>query len=248
MNNKKYKINNLVQTLSICIATYNGEKYIKEQLDSILSQLNENDEIIISDDSSIDKTVEIIKSYNDNRIKIYKNTKRKAYTRNFENALEKASGDIIFLSDQDDVWVEDKVNKMINILESYDFVVSDNSIVDENLKIINKSHFEVYKTSRGFIKNLLLPRYVGACMAFKRNVLEKSLPFPDNAKLCPHDYWISLIAEMYFKSYKLDEQLLLYRRHGANASTGGEKSKNSLIHKVKVRIYTLIHLIRRLFK
>ncbi|MFW0743016.1 glycosyltransferase family 2 protein [Aliarcobacter butzleri] len=233
---------------SVCIATYNGEKYIKEQLGSILSQIGENDEVIISDDSSTDNTVETIKSFNDNRIKIFKNTKEKGYTRNFENALEKASGDIIFLSDQDDVWVENKVQKMTEILKEYDFVVSDNSIVNENLEIINKSHFEVYKTSKGFLTNLLLPRYVGACMAFKKNVLQKSLPFPNNAKLSAHDYWISLIAEMYFKCYKLDEQLLLYRRHGANASSGGEKSKNSLGHKLKVRIYTLTHLLKRLYK
>lgn len=234
--------------ISVCMATYNGEKYIKEQLESILSQIGENDEVIISDDSSTDNTVEIINSFNDCRIKIYKNTKEKGYTRNFENALEKANGDVIFLSDQDDVWVENKVNKMIKILEKYDFVVSDNYIVNENLEVISKSHFEVYKTSKGFIRNLLLPRYVGACMAFKKNVLQKSLPFPNNAKLSAHDYWISLIAEMYFKCYKLDEQLLLYRRHGANASSGGEKSKNSLSHKLKVRIYTLINLLKRVYK
>lgn len=234
--------------ISVCMATYNGEKYIKEQLDSILCQIVENDEVIISDDSSTDNTVEIINAFNDDRIKIYKNEKEKGYTRNFENALEKASGDIIFLSDQDDIWIEDKVKKMTEILENYDFVVSDNSIVNENLEVINKSHFEVYKTKNGFLTNLLLPRYVGACMAFKKNVLQKSLPFPNNAKLSAHDYWISLIAEMYFKSYKLDEQLLLYRRHGANASSGGEKSKNSLSHKLKVRIYNLIHLLKRFYK
>ncbi len=234
--------------ISVCMATYNGEKYIKEQLDSILCQIVENDEVIISDDSSTDNTVEIINAFNDDRIKIYKNEKEKGYTRNFENALEKASGDIIFLSDQDDIWIEDKVKKMTEILENYDFVVSDNSIVNENLEVINKSHFEVYKTKNGFLTNLLLPRYVGACMAFKKNVLQKSLPFPNNAKLSAHDYWISLIAEMYFKSYKLDEQLLLYRRHGTNASSGGEKSKNSLSHKLKVRLYTLIHLVKRYFR
>lgn len=234
--------------ISVCMATYNGEKYIKEQLDSILCQIGENDEVIISDDSSTDNTVEIINAFNDDRIKIYKNEKEKGYTRNFENALEKASGDIIFLSDQDDIWIEDKVKKMTEILENYDFVVSDNSIVNENLEVINKSHFEVYKTKNGFLTNLLLPRYVGACMAFKKNVLQKSLPFPNNAKLSAHDYWISLIAEMYFKSYKLDEQLLLYRRHGTNASSGGEKSKNSLSHKLKVRIYNLIHLLKRFYK
>lgn len=234
--------------ISVCMATYNGEKYIKEQLESILSQISENDEVIVSDDSSNDKTIEIIKSFNDMRIRIYKNEKEKGYTRNFENALEKASGDIIFLSDQDDVWVENKVQKMMGILKNYDFVVSDNIIVNENLEIIDKSHFELYKTKNGFLTNLLLPRYVGACMAFRKNILQKSLPFPDNAKLCAHDYWISLVAEMYFKSYKLDEQLLLYRRHGANASNGGSKSKNSLNHKLKVRIYTLIQLLKRAIK
>ena len=234
--------------ISVCMATYNGEKYIREQLDSILYQLSDNDEVIISDDNSSDKTVEIIKSYNDKRIKIYKNENERGYTRNFENALEKAVGDIIFLSDQDEVWKENKVENMVRILHLYDFVVSDNIIVDENLQTLYKSHFEIYKTRQGFLNNLLLPRYVGACMAFRKEVLQKSLPFPANRKLCAHDYWISLIAELYFKVYKLDEQLLLYRRHGSNASSGGEKSKNSLSYKLKVRIYTLLHLLKRLLK
>ena len=230
------------------MATYNGEKYIKEQLDSILPQLGKNDEVIISDDSSTDRTVEVIKDFNDIRIKIYKNINDNGYTNNFENALEKSSGDIIFLSDQDDVWIENKVKRILNLLKDYDFVVTDNTIVDEKLKVLNNSHFEVFNTKSGFLTNLLLPRYVGACMAFKRNVLDKSLPFPANKKLCAHDYWISLIAELYFKSYKLDEQLLLYRRHSSNASSGGKKSKNSLSHKLYVRIYTLMHLLKRLLK
>ena len=234
--------------ISVCMATYNGEKYIKEQLDSILSQLGENDEVIISDDSSSDRTIENINAFNDKRIKIYINTNDNGYTSNFENALEKSTGDIIFLSDQDDIWIKSKVPEMLKVLQKYDFVVSDNTIVDENLNVLNKSHFEVFNTKSGFLVNLLLPRYVGACMAFKRNVLDKSLPFPDNKQLCAHDYWISLIAELYFRSYKLDKQLLLYRRHESNASSGGEKSKNSLNHKLQVRIYTLMHLLKRLFK
>jgi len=234
--------------ISVCLATYNGEKYIKEQLTSILPQLNENDEVIISDDNSIDKTIDIIKELKDPRIKIYYNKREKGYTRNFENALEKVSGDIIFLSDQDDVWIKNKVEKMLKTLDNNDFVVSDNIIVDKNLDVLSSSHFEVFNTRKGFIRNLILPRYVGACMAFRVNVLKKSLPFPANAKLCAHDYWISLIAEMYFKSYVLDEPLLLYRRHGMNTSSGGDKSKNTLIHKLKVRIYTLFYLITRVFK
>lgn len=234
--------------ISVCIATFNGEKYIKEQLDSILCQLSENDELIVSDDSSNDKTIELIKSYSDDRIKLYCNTKEKGYTRNFENALEKANGDIIFLSDQDDVWVKTKVKTMLTYLNEYDFVVSDNTIVDENLKPLYKSHFEIYKTQQGFIKNLILPRYVGACMAFKKKVLKKSLPFPSKAKFCAHDYWISLVAELYFKVYKLNEPMILYRRHGSNASTGGKKSNSSLSHKLKVRIYTMTHLLKKMFR
>jgi glycosyltransferase involved in cell wall biosynthesis len=230
------------------MATYNGEKYIKEQLDSILCQLGEDDEVIVSDDGSNDNTVELIKSYSDDRIKVYSNTKEKGYTRNFENALEKATGEVIFLSDQDDVWVKTKVKRMLTYLNEYDFVVSDNTIVDENLTPLHKSHFELYKTQEGFVQNLFLPRYVGACMAFKKEVLNKSLPFPSNAKLCAHDYWISLIAELYFKAYKLNEPMILYRRHSSNASTGGKKSKNSLSHKLKVRIYTMLHLLKRMFR
>ena len=85
-------------------------------------------------------------------------------------------------------------------------------------------------------------------MVFKKEVLQKSLPFPSNAKLCAHDYWISLIAELYFNVYTLDQSMILYRRHGNNASSGGNKSKNSLLHKLKVRFYVLFHLLLRFSK
>ncbi|UWZ93082.1 glycosyltransferase family 2 protein [[Pasteurella] aerogenes] len=231
--------------ISVCIATYNGEKYIKEQLSSILIQLKDADEVIISDDNSTDYTLNIINSINDSRVKVFKNQKCKGYTKNFENALEKASGDIIFLSDQDDVWLPNKVVVMLNELNKYDFVVSDNIIVDSQLNTLFESHYAVNNTQPGFLRNLLLPRYVGACMAFRRNVLDMSLPFPDNSKLCAHDYWISLIAELYFSARMTHQPLILYRRHDSNASTGGNKSKNTLCHKIKVRLYTLYHLLCR---
>ena len=94
---------------SVCIATYNGEKFIEEQIRSILLQLDSHDEIVISDDHSTDKTIQIIKSINDDRIKIIYNKNNKGYTNNFENAISKASGDFIYLSDQDDVWKPTKV-------------------------------------------------------------------------------------------------------------------------------------------
>ena len=89
--------------ISVCMATYNGEKYIQEQIDSILCQLSKDDELVISDDHSTDATCDIIKSYNDRRIKLFLNELAKGVTHNFENALLHSKGDIIFLADQDDV-------------------------------------------------------------------------------------------------------------------------------------------------
>jgi len=117
--------------ISVCIATYNGEKYIREQLDSILYQLSMEDEIVIPDDGSTDKTIEIIKGINDPRIKIfYHQTEKNNYLgtlktcflvgRNAHNALKHASGDYIFWADQDDVWLEGKVATFMQHLKKYD--------------------------------------------------------------------------------------------------------------------------------
>jgi glycosyltransferase involved in cell wall biosynthesis len=224
------------------MATYNGEKYVKEQLASILSQLSENDEIIISDDNSSDSTLDIIKGLNDRRISVVLNEKPAGYTKNFENTLEKATGDVIFLADQDDVWLSNKVSITLSYLKKYDFVVSDCTIVDADLNTLAPSHFNIHNVRTGFMNNFLLPRYIGACMAFKKEVLSTCLPFPEKQKFAAHDYWISQWAELRFSTVVINEPLILYRRHGSNASNGGTTSKNSLVHKLTVRGYTLLFL------
>ncbi len=234
--------------LSVCIATYNGEKYIKEQLTSILEQIELTDEVIISDDHSTDDTLAVIKSLNENRIKIYLNEKEKGYTRNFENALEKAKGDIIFLSDQDDVWMNNKVNDCIKALNENDFVVHDGKIVDENLLEKHHSIFKFRNVNKGFLINFINIKYLGCCMAFKRDILKKALPFPNNQHLVTHDSWLSLVSEMYFKVALINQPLILYRRHGNNTSLGGESGNNSLLKKIQIRLYSLYHLIKIYFR
>mgnify|MGYP002597725427 FL=1 len=127
--------------ISVCIATYNGEKYIKEQINSILPQLKNCDEIIISDDHSSDKTLDVIFQINDSRIQVYLNDKEKGYTSNFENALSKATGSIIFLADQDDIWKSNKVEVLQKSLEDSDLVVSDAEVVNGDLDVISPSFF-----------------------------------------------------------------------------------------------------------
>lgn len=232
--------------ISVCIATYNGGKYIKEQLESILPQLTNVDEVIISDDNSTDETIEIIKSIKDDRIKIFKNELKSGYSKNFENAINKSSGDIIFICDQDDLWENNKVELMVLGLKKNDLVISDALICDGLLKETLGSHFKVYGTQKGFIPNWIKTRYIGACMAFKREILTKVLPFPENQSLCAYDYWITVVCELYFKVDLVPLPLIRYRRHGNNASTGGEKSSNSTLKKMKTRIYTLYNLLKRM--
>ena len=184
--------------ISVCMATYNGEKFIELQLKSILSQLSDNDEVIISDDSSTDRTLEIVKQIADERIKIFHHETDHGYTRNFENALKYAKGDYIFLSDQDDEWLPDKVQVTLEALKDADFVVSDCVTEDENGNVLDRSRFKTFNIKKGFLRLMIKTRYLGCCMAFRRNVLEAALPFPENAYYMEHDLWLASVSELYF--------------------------------------------------
>ncbi len=205
--------------VSVAMATYNGEKYIKEQLDSILSQLNVDDELIISDDGSTDNTLNIIEAYHDRRIKIY-NGPRKGVKQNFANAISHCNGKYIFLSDQDDTWTENKIVIMLEAFENNEqvkVVVHDNVIVDENMNIIEESFYKLRNSKPGIIKNIIKNSYIGCCMAFDASLKEKILPIPNNIEM--HDQWIGIICEKYGKSVFIKDRLINYCRHGDNVSS-----------------------------
>ena len=231
--------------ISVCIATYNGEKYIKEQLESILIQLSQNDEIIISDDYSSDSTINIVNSFNDPRIKIVYNENEHGYTSNFENALIHSSGDYIFLSDQDDVWLPDKVSVCMHTMQVCDFVVSDALVVDSNLGQLHKSYFKIRKSRFSFWGNFISFGTLGCCMAFRRDVLSKALKFPKNRVKCTHDQWLLTVASCYYSVKYIKKPLILYRRHNSNSSSGGFKNTTTLLFKISYRLYLLYHLICR---
>lgn len=225
--------------ISVCIATYNGEKYIKEQLDSILLQIGEKDEIIVSDDGSTDKTLEIISAYKDSRIKIFKNS-FKNLVLNFEFALKQVKGDFIFLSDQDDVWLPNKIERSIKYLTEFEVLVSDCKVVDKDLKVLNNSFFELNNSQNGLFSNLMRNSYLGCCLAFKKELLEKALPFPKDIPM--HDIWLGVVSELFFKVKFLNEVLVLYRRHGNNESPTGEKSPYNLTKKIQFRFGVIKYL------
>lgn len=234
---------------SVCMATYNGEKYIKQQIESILFQLEKEDELIISDDGSSDKTLEIINSFNDNRIRIFSHIKpeclsnikyNKSYyyaTSNFENALKQAKGDYIFLSDQDDIWDKEKKIKMITYLKekNADCVMCNFSTIDSTSNIILKKGFEISPIKKSLIQKVIKSRFIGSSMCFTKELLTNCLPFPN--KLRAHDLWIGCHAK---KIVFLDVPLTLYRRHDENVSTGIGKSTNKLWYKIYYRIVFLL--------
>ena len=165
--------------ISVCIATYNGQRFIERQITSILSQIAEDDEVVVADDGSTDDTLAILRGLNDPRIRIIDGAHRHSPTWNFEKALEQARGEFIFLADQDDVWMPEKVAVTMSYLQKYDCVVSDNVIVDAEGAVIAESFYAVNKTRSGKYYNLLIKNgYLGCCMAFRRCVLESALPFP----------------------------------------------------------------------
>lgn len=232
-------------SISVCIATYNGEKYLSQQLDSIILQLQENDEIIISDDGSIDNTKKIAQSFRDRRIKIFDNDGPHGYTSNFQNALNHCTNEIIFLSDQDDIWLENKVTTCLEYLRNYDFIVHDAITVDTELKVISESFFRTRKICKTLLGNILKFSFLGCCMAFRKKVLATALPFPSDNKLATHDNWLFLISSAFFTYKIVQEPLILYRRHGNNTSTGGNKKKLNLSFMIRYRIYLIHNLLKR---
>jgi len=229
--------------ISVCIATYNGEHYIQEQLDSILPQLTNGDEVIISDDSSTDRTIEIIKNYHSPYITLLENQTFKSPTYNFENALKHAKNERIFLADQDDVWEDNKVTIMLNYLQTYDLVISDASIVNEKGQELEPSFFVLNHSKSGLIQNLMKNSYIGCTMAFNRNILSHALPFPKNIPM--HDWWIGVIAELFGSVYFCKTSLTRYRRHHTNVSASADQSPYSFYTKLKMRYVMALNLIKR---
>lgn len=214
--------------ISVCLACYNGEKFIKEQIVSILAELESKDELIISDDGSTDNTIAIIKSLTDNRIKLISNeSSNHGVNANFENAIRHSKGDYIFLADQDDVWCRGKVFHCLEALRNNDCVVHNAIVTDGNLKPIGKTMFEVVNARCGVIHNWIHNGYLGCAMAFKRNLLSYILPFPSNMPMY-HDIWIGTIAGVKFKVEFIDFCGILFRRHSKTTSVTFHKRKSLL--------------------
>ena len=230
--------------ISVCMASYNGSKYIKNQITSILSQLDKSDQLVIVDDCSFDNTVNIIENLKDPRINLFKNTKNIGVVSTFNRALKNANGDIIFLSDQDDEWLDNKVSFIRNLFISnnVDLIVHDAKI-SQGGSIVANSLFGQIGSSDGLFKNIYSNSYTGCCMAFRRSILKKILPIP-NKKGIFHDAWIGILTKFYrFRVIFIATPLIVYNRHESNVST---MKRRSILKIIPDRINLIIALIRRI--
>lgn len=228
--------------ISVCIATYNGELFIKEQLESILVQLGAEDEVIVSDDASTDRTVEIVELINDSRVRVLHH-QPKRITDNFENALKAARGDYIYLADQDDIWVSGRVAAVQARLESgVALVTVDAKIINAKGEVIEESFFKVNGSRPGFLKNVIKNSFLGCCMAFRREVLDYVLPFAPY--LYMHDWYIGLVVIARSLPYEfMPVAYHLYRKHEGNVTESGRKSNNPLWLRLKNRMTLLAPLL-----
>lgn len=232
--------------IDILLATYNGEKYLKEQLDSILNQTYSNFRLIISDDCSNDNTKHILEEYKqkDNRIEVYYQNENLGYVKNFEFLLEKVENEIYALSDQDDIWLPKKLEKYIENMESNnsDLVFGDLIVVDEKGQEINKSFWKLKGFSKKIkkdknYKGLQLNNYITGCTILsKKEFLKYILPLPE-AKYIIHDYWISIVVSAKGKISHIDKPYIKYRQH----------SNNQVGYKTKSEELESIEEIRKLF-
>ena len=232
--------------IDILMATYNGEKYLAEQIDSIICQTYKNWNLLIRDDGSSDNTFKILKEYEkkDDRIKIIKDKKGNlGIAKNFEELLKISSSELIMFSDQDDVWKKDKIKIMLKYVGNSDLIISDAIVTNEKLECISESLFCLVKSKNGIIKNVIKNTYYGCCMLFKRKILEEVLPIPNNKEI-GHDLWIGLISEKYYKVKFIDEKLIYFRRHSNNVTTIN-KSKRNIRKKIIGRYIILKELFKR---
>ena len=226
-------------TISVAMAAYNGEKYISEQIESILPQLKENDELIISINPSSDKTEKIVRTYqeNDRRIKVIECPK-KGVLANFENAIKHCKNDIIFLSDQDDVWVNNKIESQLLYFNdsSVGGVCHGCKYIDCNGQLMNQQPAKKENHEIHFWEIVKRNPVQGSTLAFRRELADFFLPFPKGIPM--HDSWIGLFICRKSKLIYLSAPLLLYRQHEGTVTVRVHKSvMNMLKDRIKIIAY-----------
>lgn len=211
--------------VSVCMATYNGARFIREQLESIIEQLGVDDELIVVDDGSTDDTLRLVESFADSRISVYRNERNLGSCATFARGVSLATGDVIFTSDQDDIWIPGRLDAMRSAL-----IGSGAMLVTSNLERIDSAggraeplplpplKSEDSDRNAANLLRILAGRaaYFGCTMAFRSSFREIVLPVPGYVKA--HDIWFATAANLIGRNFHLEDVTLQHRVHGGNLS------------------------------
>lgn len=224
--------------VSIAMCTYNGSRFIKEQLDSILNQTYKNIELVIVDDGSKDNTIDIINQYvqKDNRIKVFQNEKNLGFVKKFEKAITLCKGDFIALADQDDIWKQNKIEVFLHDIKDNILIYSDAIVIDENSKSLNK---EFIRPKSNLVKGKCNKSFIfencvsGNTLMFKKELVQYILPIPKKIRF--HDIWIAFVASTVGIITYTDKSYTYYRRYDGQVTKHVEISYSSIFDKFKIK-------------
>lgn len=226
--------------VSIVVATFNGAKYLSEQLNSINSQTYSNIEIIIQDDASTDETISIIKNFEFIfPVHVEINNENIGFVRNFERGLKRANGEYIALCDQDDIWVDSKIELLISKINDFDLIHSDCKLIDES-GIVIREFWKKPETVRSKFEELAFANSITGCTALiTKRLVNDALPFPDEVGY--HDWWLAICAIRGNGIKYVAEALVLYRQHQNQDTAAG----GFMLGAIKNRILPMNRVRRR---
>lgn len=231
--------------ISIAMATYNGEKYLREQLDSVLNQTITDFELVICDDKSTDSTIDILSEYaaQDKRIRYYVNPVNIGFKRNFENVIQKCKREYIALCDQDDVWYPEHLERLYQQIGKHSISCANSILVDKDnnsLGILLSNAERLYtipKDNHKLIYKIILSGnpFQGASMLMPQNFIHRCLPIPEG--VCYHDAWFAACACLDNGIAYSFDPITYYRQHGDNVTADANRTKKRTIryylHKTK---------------
>jgi glycosyltransferase involved in cell wall biosynthesis len=205
--------------VSIAMTTYNGARFLEKQLDSIYSQTYGNIEVFVCDDGSTDGTVGILEEYkNRYGLNYLINEKHLGFIKNFEKAIGLCTGKFIALADQDDIWLPQKIERLVQGIGDHSLIYSDASYIDENATVfapsVRRFTGNIYFSGKPLYMLFFQNCVTGCTVLFKRELLDDGLPVPP--EMPSHDWWLTIVACKKNGICHIDEPLVLYRKHASN--------------------------------
>ncbi|MCC3276974.1 glycosyltransferase [Arthrobacter sp. zg-Y20] len=235
--------------VSVCMAAYNGAEHIREQIDSILSELGPGDELVVVDDASTDKTRDVVSGVGDSRIRLIPSSVNRGYVRTFEAALAHSRGEYVFLSDQDDVWIPGRVQRMVDALQDAEVVASNFSFFGQQPRAIESIRLRSADSGRRWANLFALwvgyRPYYGCSMAMRSSVLSLILPFPGFLTET-HDQWIAMVANLAGTMHHVEEDTLRRRLHEANTSPKQWRSLRRILAARLMLLRAFLVAVRRI--